>query len=135
MKSEERTEEQKLIQEPLKVTLGGRVYEIKPLPVKYSLPWCKKVAKLTAGGVLSQLNQSSENPEAFETAMYNILAERPAEAIDLFFEYARDLNQDEILETATLTEVLSALDEVKGLESRFFGWSTAGFAKMVPTPG
>jgi len=126
-----RTEEEKVLQSPVKVILGGKEYEIKPLPIKYALPWCKSVIKATITGLMANANVTSESPERFDAAMNDLLIERPEKLVDLFFEYARDLNKDEIMETASLGEIMDAFEAVKEFESRFFGWAIRSASKMA----
>ena len=116
-----RTEEEKVLQSPVKVILGGKEYEIKPLPLKYALPWCRAVIKTTITGILSKAKISTDTPDQFDEAMNDVLVDRPEKLIDLFFDYARDLNKDEIMETASTNEVIDAFEAVKEFESRFFG--------------
>lgn len=128
-----RNEEDKLLQVPVKVTLGGKEYEVRPLPLKYALPWCKKLVAATVSGFVSRSNVTTDNPEAFDKAMSELLYDKPEQMIELFFEYARDLPRDEIEETATTAEVVIALEAVKELESRFFGIAIQQALAMMTT--
>jgi len=110
----ERTEEQKVFQEPVKVTLGGREFDVKPLVIKYSRPWRKKVIDLIS--VLPKYAQASTNdPDEFAKAMQMLMVECQDQVIDLFFEYAKDLNRDEIEEIATEKDLSDAFEVVIGL--------------------
>lgn len=126
-----RTEEDKVLQTSVKVILGGKEFLIKPLPIKYALPWCKSVVKTTISGLMAKVNITTETPERFDEAMNDILIGRPEKLVDLFFEYARDLNKDEILETASLNEIINAFETVREFESRFFGWTIQNITKMT----
>ncbi len=111
---QKRTEEEKVFQEPIKVILGGRDYEIKPLVIKYSRPWRKNVVELVA--TLPKYAQVDTNkPDEFEKAVKLLMVESQDAIIDLFFEYARDLDRDEIEEIATETEIAIAFQIVMGL--------------------
>jgi len=104
---EERTEEQKVFQEPIKVILGGREYEIKPLVIKYSRPWRKAVVDLVA--TMPKYAQVDTNkPDEFEQAIKVLMVESQDTIIDLFFEYAKELNRDKIEEIATEAEIAVA---------------------------
>jgi hypothetical protein len=92
----ERTETEKVLQTPVKVTLGGQEYFVKPLPVKYALPWCSKV--------LQCITESS-----------------PPLIAALFFEYARELDKTAIEEVATSAELVAAFGGVLSLELPLLG--------------
>lgn len=111
---QERTEEQKLFQEPIKVILGGQEYEIKPLTIQYSRSWRKKVIDLVAT-MPKYAQANTNNPEEFEQAIKVLMVEAQDTIIDLFFEYAKELNQDEIEEIATEAEVAIAFQAVMSL--------------------
>lgn len=110
----ERTEEQKIFQEPIKVILGGREYDIKPLVIKYSRPWRKSVVDLVA--TLPKYAQVNTNkPEEFEQAVKVLMVESQDTIIDLFFDYARELDREEIEGIATETELAVAFEAVMTL--------------------
>jgi len=114
-----RTEEQKVLQEPVTVTLGGQKYEIKPLVIREASPWRRKFVSLFTD--LSSLSSvTSDNPEKFQEAMNEILLVKPDKITDLFFEYTK-LNRDEIESKATTVEMVNAFQEVFALEAPFFG--------------
>ena len=127
----ERTENQKVLQAPVKVILGGTEYEVKPLPLKDSLPWCKAVVAATVKGIASRSSISSDDPEKFDNAMTDLLYNKPEQLIDLFFRYAKDLDRAEIEGKATLNEIMDAFNTVRGIESRFFGWAIQEAATML----
>ena len=127
----ERTEEDKLIQSPVSVKLGGKSYLIPPLPIKYSLPWVKKVAKILMG-VVSLENVTSDNEEMFADAFSEIMVSRPEQLIDLFFEYARELNKDDICEVASSAEIVRAFEEVLSFERPLFGMVLRAFKAATP---
>ena len=107
----ERTEEDKLTQSPIMVILGGKEFPIRPLVIKESREWRKKLIK--AFGMLPKyLNMTADNPEGFTEALDAMLNEMPDVVTDLFFSYARDLDRDEIESTATDTELAEAFQEV-----------------------
>ena len=111
---QERTEEQKVFQEPIKVILGGREFDVKPLTIKYSRPWRKKVIDLVA--TLPKYAQANTNkPDEFEQAIKVLMVESQDTIIDLFFEYARELNRDEVEEIATEAEIAIAFQVVMNL--------------------
>ena len=110
-KQDERTEEEKVTRASLTVKLGGKEYNILPLVIKDSRVWRAKIIKLI--GPLPQLvNISADDPESFQNALNQMMVVMPNQVVDLFFEYAKDLERDEIEGTATDDEMAVAFEEV-----------------------
>lgn len=106
-----RTEEQIVAQAPIIVILGKKEYEVKPLVIRDSRPWRKKLIGLVAS--LPQLvNITMDDPAAFEGALNQMMVTMPDQVMDLFFEYASDLNREEIEGIATDAEMSKAFEEV-----------------------
>jgi len=107
----ERTEEDKVVQAGIKVVLGGVEYSIAPLVIKDSREWRKGVVSL-----LSSLPQytdvTTDTPDEFGDALNAVMVALPDKVTDLFFLYAKDLNREEIEETATDTELAKAFEQV-----------------------
>lgn len=117
---EQRTEEQKVAQAPVMVTFGGQQYELKPLVLKKAQPWRRKfIEAINETSGLSKI--LSDNPEDFEKAMLKVLLDKPEQMVELFFDYADNLNREEIENSASSKEILVALEEVVAFESPFFG--------------
>jgi len=107
----ERTEDEIITQAGIKVILGGCEYEVRPLVIRESREWRKKVIKLIAP--LPQYAKTSiEDTEAFEQALTTLLVAMPDEVIELFFAYAKDLNRVEIEDSATDAEIQEAFRKV-----------------------
>ena len=104
----ERTEEEKLTQSPLKVILGGKEYKVAPLVIKYSGEWRKKSLPLIA----FLIGYSRKSEDEMLDAITELFTTKTDEILDSFFEYARDLNRDEIESIATDGEIISAFLEV-----------------------
>lgn len=117
-KSAERTEEEKLTSAPIKVILGGKPYDVKPLVIRESREWRKKAGEFQAK-ITRYASVSSDDPEAFEKAMAEMLTTRIDQAIDLFFAYAKDLDRDEIEAIATDAEVAKAFEQVVAIAFPF----------------
>lgn len=115
-----RTEEQKLLQEPVKVLLGGKEYEIKPLPIKYASPWRRKFITLM-GEASALASVTSDDKDGFLKALSELLTDKPDRLVDLLFEYMPNLKRDEIESQATSSEILNALEEVVAFEAPFLG--------------
>ena len=110
----DRAEEQKAFQEPIKVILGGVERDVKPLVIKYSRPWRKKVIDIIS--TLPKYAQADTNkPEEFAEAVKVLLVESQDDIIDLFFEYARELPREEIEDVATESEIAVAFEVVLSL--------------------
>ena len=106
-----RTDEDKIVGAPIVVILGGQEYRIKPLVIRDSREWRKKLIK--AFGILPKyLNMTTDNPEGFTQALDSMLGEMPEVVADLFFSYAKDLDRDEIETTANDSELAEAFQEV-----------------------
>ena len=110
----DRTEEQKAFQEPIKVILGGQEYDVKPLVIKYSRPWRKRVIDLIST-LPKYAAVDTNKPDEFAEAIKVLMVESQDSIIDLFFEYAMDLPREEIEEVATESEVAIAFQGVMAL--------------------
>jgi len=106
-----RTEEQKVSQANIEVILGGKKYEIAPQVIRDSREWRKKVIALIAP-LPSLVNITMDEPEDFERALTQMMVIMPDQVIDIFFEYAKDLDREEIEGVATDTEMADAFLEV-----------------------
>ena len=110
-KPETRTEDDKVVQEGLKVILGGKEYKIAPLVIRDSREWRQKAAPFQA--MLARYAAvDSNNPEEFEKVLTEIMGSRIDETINLFFEYAKELNREGIESIATDREIVTAFNEV-----------------------
>lgn len=87
---------------PIVVTFAGKEYEI---PFRDSREWRKKVIALMARITVTN------------TADLRIASALADQVMDLFFEYAKNLNREEIETVATGAEVAKALGEVARRES------------------
>jgi len=107
----ERTEEDKLVQAPLRITLGGVVHEVKPLVIRDSRAWRRKLSAM-----LGQLPQyaavTTDAPDDFKAALNAMLVSMPDQVVDLVFDYARDLNRQELEAVATDAEVAVAFEQI-----------------------
>jgi len=108
----ERTEEQKLTQAGIKVTLGGKEYEIRPLVIRYSGEWRKKSLPIIASLMKYSRLMPSGNSEELEQVIIELFTTKTDEMLNSFFEYARELNREEIENTATDGEIIIAFLEV-----------------------
>ncbi|KKN60071.1 hypothetical protein LCGC14_0535400 [marine sediment metagenome] len=109
---EERNEEQKIAQASIEVILGGDKYQIKPLVIRDSREWRHKIIKLIAPlpNTVTRLNIDSVSE--FEESLREMLVTNPDEVLNLFFEYAKELNKKEIEAKATDAEMAIAFQEV-----------------------
>ena len=105
---QERTEEDKLTQAPLIVTLGGKKYEIAPLVIKYSREWRKTSLPL----ITYLIMYSRKSEDDMEDGIAELFTTKTDEIIESFFEYGKDLPRDEIEEIATDGEIIAAFLEV-----------------------
>lgn len=109
----ERTEDDKVTQSGIKVILGGKEFEIRPLVIRYSREWRKKSLPLLASLFqYSRLTSTDDFTEELEKAFTDLFTTKTDEILDSFFEYARELPRDEIEGIATDGEVILAFMEV-----------------------
>ncbi len=131
----ERTEEQKLSQAGILVKLGSAEYTVAPLVIRDAREWRKKVVGVLSGisGQPSEtrlwkrfinwllrksqkgksyLEATTDNPESFDEALHYLLVSMQDTIIDLFFEYAKDLNRKQIEAEATEEQIEEAFTRV-----------------------
>ena len=106
-----RTEEQVVSQAGIEVTLGGDKYQIAPLVIRDSREWRKKVIDLIAP-LPDLVNVTMDDSAGFGEALKQIMVVMPDRVADLFFQYAKDLDRDEIEGKATDTELSEAFEGV-----------------------
>lgn len=106
-----RTEEDKIVQAGIKVILGGKEFSVKPLVIRDSREWRKGVV-----GLLSSLPEYTEvttdTPDEFGKALNAVMVALPDKVTDLFFQYAKELNREEIEAVATDAELAKAFEQV-----------------------
>ena len=107
----QRTEEDKVTKAPIRVILGGKEYEIKPLVIKEARTWRKQLASLLMQ-LPAHVNATTDNPEGFAQAMNAMLVDMPDQMADLFFFYAKDLLREVIETSATEAELSAAIEAV-----------------------
>ncbi len=107
----DRTEDDILLQRALEVTLAGEPHTIKLLPIRPQAEWRRKVVPLLSG-FLGISKISTDDPAEFEAGLASVLIETPEKMLDLFFDYARDLDREEIENTATEAEVAVAFKKI-----------------------
>ena len=107
----ERTEEQKVARVAIVVILGGKEFEIAPLVIRDARIWRAKVIKLIAP-VPQLVSTTIDTPDDFSKHLTEMLVSIPDQVIDVFFEYAKDLDREEIEDIATDTEMAQAFLEV-----------------------
>ncbi len=107
----QRTEEQKIAQASLKIVLGGKEYEVKPLVIRDSRVWRAKLAE-TLGMLPQYANVTTDTPDKFQGALNAMLVAMPDQVVDLVFAYGKELNRDEIEGEATDTEIAKAFEQI-----------------------
>ena len=107
----ERTEEEKVVQAPIKIVLGGKTYEVKPLVIKESRVWRMKLRALL-GTLSTQVNIPTDAPGQQSSILDTMLVGMPDQIVDLVFEYAKDLNREEIETQASDKEIADAFEQI-----------------------
>ena len=106
-----RTEDQKLFQEPAKAILRGKECELRPLKLREEREWRKEFSDVM--GVLPKYaNVTTDDPDAFQGAVAALMITLPDQVVDLFFHYAKDLDRDKLEEEVTGAEVAEAFKVV-----------------------
>jgi len=106
-----RTEEQIVAQAPIIVVLGGKDYPVKPLVIREARAWRQKVVEVIAK-LPEHLQATTDTPESFDAALKALLVTMQDTVLDLFFEYAKDLDREEIEGIATEEDVAEAFSRV-----------------------
>ena len=106
-----RTEEEKIVQAGISVILGGKEYSVAPLVIRDSREWRKGVIKLVSS-LPKYAKVTSDTPDEFGEALKAIMVDMPDTVVDLFFQYAKELNQEEIEAVATDAELAIAFEQV-----------------------
>jgi len=109
-----REEEQKVFREPIKVILGGREYEVRPLVLRDSRKWRKDVVVAISDST-QYASVDVKDSVQFKEVINQTLALSPDAVIDLFFGYAKDLDREEIEGKATDEEIDKAFGQVMEL--------------------
>jgi len=117
-----RTEDQIIAQAPIKVVLGGRTWEVRPLTINEAVRWrerafteLEKVSRAFTPPrrpLLAFLRRDHDETAAFVASLKVAFFEVPRLAGDLFFSYASVLPRREIERVATERELVTALLEV-----------------------
>jgi hypothetical protein len=106
-----RTEEEKVVQAPIVIILGGQEYNVKPLVIRDSRIWRQKVADLL-GNIPKHITPDSDKPDEFKVALQSLMSTVPDAIIDLLFDYAVDLDREEIEGIATDAEIGIAFTKI-----------------------
>lgn len=107
----ERTEEQIVARAPIVVKLGGNEYEVAPLVIREARNWRRRVVEVITL-LPEHLGATTDAPEDFDAALKALLVTMQDTVLDLFFEYAKDLNREEIEGIATEEEVAEAFSRI-----------------------
>ena len=106
-----RSEEQKVAQLPILIYFGGKEYQVKPLVIKESREWRRKIADML-GQLPLYIKTTSDAPEEFQKALTGMMVDMPDKVIELVFEYGKDLPRDEIEAVATDAEMAKAFESI-----------------------
>ena len=90
----ERTDEQVFLEKPIKVTLGGKKYEIKPKKVGDNLRWREKCGELCAE-IVDIFQQESDKNKWLKAIVPILFGKGYDIAIEMMFLYADTLREDE----------------------------------------
>lgn len=128
-----RTEEDIVARSPITVILGGKEYGIKPLVIRDSREWRKKVVDLIAP-LPKIVGVTTDDAEGFGEAFTQLLVTMSDEVVELFFDYAKDLDRKEIEGTATDAELKDAFAEVIKVAFPLAEALPATMTQVLPRP-
>jgi hypothetical protein len=131
MEETKRTEEDKIFQNDITIVLGGKQYKIKPLVIKQSRKWRATFAKLL-GDLPQYVGITTDTPDKFEGAIKAILVAMPDKIVDLVFDYAPELNREEIENSATDAEMAKAFDQIAEVAFPLARSLTGAMGKLSP---
>ena len=106
-----RTEEQKIAQDSIQIVFGGKAHDVKPLVIRDSRVWRGKLSE-TLSMLPRYAGVTTDTPDAFEQALKQMLVAMPDQVVDLVFEYAKDLDREEIEGVATDAEMAKAFEQI-----------------------
>lgn len=125
-----RTDEDKILQNPVTVFFNGVEYGIKPLVIREAREWRRQFAALI-GKLPSYTKTTTDDPAGFNSAVGALIVEMPDEMTDLFFSYAKDLPRDEIEGTATELEMAAAVEVLLTIAIPLLPSLTKALGKMA----
>lgn len=104
----QRTEEQKITQAPIEVTLGTTVYPIKPLNILKARKW-----RILLNEKLGAISDSFQQKQGLiSTGLAQALTQFPDKLAELMFAYAPELPSDKILDEATEEQIADAFQAI-----------------------
>jgi len=124
-----RTEAEKVVRASIVVMLAGKEHEIAPLVIRDAREWRKKAVKVLSG-VTQYASISTDDPKGFANAINVMLVEMPDEMTNLFFDYAKNLDREEIEATATEAELAKAIEEVMEVAFPLLRSMTSSWGKL-----
>lgn len=111
----ERTTGDKLKGASITVDLGGKEYEIRPLPIRPADAWLKQYQEYMQRMAKTQsINTAGASQDEIIEGMSYMLCGSQSKMTDLFFDYAVDLKplRKEIENSATHLDIFAAMQEV-----------------------
>lgn len=103
-----RDEEAVLFQEPIQIRLGGRIYEVRPLPWRKNRAWRKRHFELLGRSAKLAEGLKSDDPEQKMAAIMAAQVEMPDEMEKLLEEYCAGQVALNVFEQATESEIIEA---------------------------
>lgn len=113
----ERTEEQIITKTPIEVTLGSKLYPLKPLPILKAREWRTKLTE-TMKEVVGSMS-SEESAKTIGPAMTAALVAFPDKVAELVFAWSPDLPKEEIEAEATEEQLAVAYSAIMVLAYPF----------------
>ena len=119
----ERTEQQKVTMAPVKVLLGEKEYDVRPLRITPAQEWRETFMKQVAD-ISGVLKQDANTSPVFIQGLAFVFLQFPQKMVELIFSYAPYLPREEVLhrETGATEEQISlAFGQIVQLAFPFTG--------------
>jgi hypothetical protein len=123
-----RSIEDKLLQAPIEVVLGGSKYPVKLLCLRDAALWRKKLWQ-----TLAQVPSYAGGKADFATTMKGMVVDAPDQVVDLFFAYAKDLDRTRIEQEANEAELSVAWKAVMEVALPLSGSLTGAMTRAAAT--
>lgn len=107
----ERSESDIVLQATIKVMLGGQEFGVKPLSIRQAGEWRKKAVALMAP-LPKMVEVTTDTPEEFGDVLTMLMVTMPDQVVELFFDYATDLDREWVETHATEAELAVAFEEI-----------------------
>lgn len=121
--AKDRTEDDILAQLPIPLKMGGRTFEVKPLPIRKNKEWRGKLAAVLNDLSTGPLTTAGVTGDSFMKGLMVAFFEFPDNVLSLLVAYAPDVLEPEVewlMDKATDEEVVVAFSRILPVAYPFF---------------